>query len=42
MTKAIGLAEYRLNEALPDNLKTSLPTIEELEAELTKTPEKSK
>ena len=42
MTKAIGLAEYRLNEALPENLKTSLPTIEELEAELAKTSEKSK
>lgn len=36
MTKPIGLAEYRLTEALPENLKTSLPTIEELEAELSK------
>lgn len=36
MTKPIGLAEYRLTEALPDNLKSSLPTIEELEAELLK------
>ena len=34
MTKPIGLAEYRLNEALPDNIKTELPTIEELEAKL--------
>lgn len=36
MTKPIGLAEYRLTEALPENLKSSLPTIEELEAELLK------
>lgn len=36
MTKAIGLAEYRLTEALPDNLKTALPSIRELEAELSK------
>lgn len=32
----IGLAEYRLTEALPENLKASLPSIEELEAELLK------
>lgn len=36
MSKPIGLAEYRLDEALPENIKTSLPTIEELEAELSK------
>lgn len=36
MTKPIGLAEYRLTESLPENLKTALPTIEELEAELAK------
>ena len=36
MTKAIGLAEYRLTEALPDEIKTALPTIDELEAELLK------
>ncbi len=36
MTKPIGLAEYRLDEQLPDNIKTALPTIEELEAELSK------
>lgn len=36
MSKAIGLAEYKLTEALPDELKTSLPTIDELEAELSK------
>lgn len=36
MTKPIGLAEYRLTESLPENLKIALPTIEELEAELVK------
>ena len=36
MTKPIGLAEYRLHDALPENIKTALPTIEELEAELSK------
>jgi predicted nuclease of restriction endonuclease-like (RecB) superfamily len=36
MTKPIGLAEYGLTEALPENLQTALPTIEELEAELSK------
>ena len=41
MTKPIGLAEYRLNEALPDNIKTELPTIEELEAKLSQISIKS-
>jgi len=36
MTKLIGLAEYRLEDSLPDDIKTSLPTIEELESELSK------
>lgn len=34
MSKPIGLAEYRITENLPEDIKTSLPTIEELEAEL--------
>lgn len=36
LSKPIGLAEYRLTESLPENIKTALPTIEELEAELAK------
>ncbi len=36
MAKPIGLAEYKLHESLPENLKTALPSIEELEAELAK------
>ena len=36
ITKPIGLAEYRLEDALPKEIQTALPTIEELEAELSK------
>jgi len=32
--KPIGISEYELTRALPENLKSSLPSIEELEAEL--------
>ena len=35
--KPIGVSEYELTRALPDNLKGSLPSIEELEAEMSKT-----
>ena len=38
MNKPIGVSEYELTRALPDELKSSLPTIEELEAELSGTP----
>lgn len=31
----IGISEYELNHFIPDNFKGSLPTIEEIEAELT-------
>lgn len=34
INKPIGVSAYELTEAIPENLKTSLPTIEELEAEL--------
>ncbi len=34
VSKPLGVAEYRLAEALPEKLEGSLPTIEELEAEL--------
>jgi len=34
--KPIGIAEYKINENLPDNIKGELPTIEELEAEIEK------
>ncbi|WP_264328531.1 PDDEXK nuclease domain-containing protein [Wolbachia endosymbiont (group A) of Andrena hattorfiana] len=42
MTKPIGLAEYRVTESLPEKIKTALPTIEELEAELLKISDKEK
>lgn len=32
--KPIGVSEYRLTQSLPDNLKLSLPSIEEIEREL--------
>ncbi len=34
--KPIGVSEFTLIEKLPDNLKSSLPTIEEIEEELSK------
>lgn len=34
MNKPMGVSEYTLVEALPDNLKGSLPTVEEIEAQL--------
>jgi predicted nuclease of restriction endonuclease-like (RecB) superfamily len=34
--RPIGVPEFRLAEALPDHLKGTLPTVEELEAELAK------
>ncbi len=33
INKPIGVSEYQLTQALPDNLKSSLPSIEEIEAE---------
>jgi len=37
VNKAIGVSEYQLTRALPANLKSSLPSIEEIEAELSTT-----
>ncbi len=34
--KPMGTSEYQLSRTLPDNLKSSLPSIEEIEAELSK------
>ena len=34
MDKPIGISEYELTRALPEKLKSALPTIEEIEAEL--------
>jgi hypothetical protein len=32
--KPIGVSEYQLTQSLPENLQTSLPTVEEIEEEL--------
>ncbi len=37
INKPIGVSEYELTQALPDELKSSLPTIEQIEIELSKT-----
>ena len=34
INKPIGVSEYQLTTALPDNLKSSLPTIEDIENEV--------
>lgn len=34
--KPMGISDFSLVEQLPDNLKSSLPTIDEIEQELTK------
>ena len=34
LTKPIGVSEYQITESLPDDLRSSLPTIEQIEAEL--------
>ena len=34
--KPIGVSEYEITRALPDNLKSSLPTVEEIESELSR------
>lgn len=36
ISKPMGVSEFTLTEALPDNLKGDLPTVEELESELEK------
>jgi len=40
-SRLIGVSEWetKIVEALPDNLKGSLPTVEEIEAELAEYPE---
>jgi hypothetical protein len=35
MSKPIGVSEYELTRALPEELKSSLPTIDEIESALT-------
>lgn len=39
ISKPIGVAEYRLVRALPEPLDTNLPSIEDIEAELSRDPD---
>lgn len=41
MNKPIGISQYKLTESLPEEYKTSLPTVEELEEELMKNDKNS-
>jgi len=34
INKPIGVSQYQLTQSLPDNLKSSLPSIEDIENEL--------
>ena len=34
-SKPIGVSEYNLIQAIPDDLKSNLPTVEEIEEEIT-------
>lgn len=36
LSKPIGVSEYQITESLPDNLWSSLPTVEQIEAEIGK------
>lgn len=40
INKPLGISEYKLTEAIPENLKTKLPTVEEIERELIEKIEK--
>jgi hypothetical protein len=40
--KPIGVSEYQLTKSLPENLKPSLPGVEELEQELAELGKKKK
>lgn len=35
ISKPIGISEYNLIQAIPENLKSNLPTVEEIEQEIT-------
>jgi len=39
INKPMGITEYKLTDSIPENIKTKLPSIEELEYELTKRTE---
>ncbi len=42
INKPIGISDYQLTKAIPDNIKTKLPTVEQLENELSEKENKKK
>jgi predicted nuclease of restriction endonuclease-like (RecB) superfamily len=42
INKPMGVSEYRLKDAIPENIKTKLPSIEELESKLTEKMNKTR
>ncbi|MEA2042996.1 MAG: DUF1016 domain-containing protein [Bacteroidota bacterium] len=42
INKPIGISDYQLTKAIPDNIKTKLPTVEQLENELSEKENKQK
>jgi hypothetical protein len=42
LNKPIGISEYELTQALPTKLRTALPTVEQIEAELSVTNKSSR
>jgi len=42
INKPMGISEYRLTDAIPENFKTKLPSIEEIESELENKIEKNR
>ena len=42
ISKPVGISEYRLIEAIPEDLQGSLPSIEQIEAELSSVSESEK
>lgn len=41
ISKPIGVSEYNLIQSIPENLKPNLPTVEEIEEEITEKIEKN-
>ena len=41
ISKPIGVSEYTLLQAIPEDLKSNLPTVEEIEEEMTEKIEKN-
>ena len=41
ISKPIGVSEYNLIQSIPENLKSNLPTVEEIEEEITEKIERN-